>query len=199
MIQQCKLSDLAEIRSGYTFREKVEEVDEGDVYLIQPKDFRFTKEIKGQDYLEISDLPMIFWEGRSTAFIQDECVLMPARGEYREALYISASELARNTPVVAGSQFFIIYPKREVSAQYLCWVIGQPQCQNYLSQTGEGSALRTLKISSLNEMPIPVPSEKVRSQILELHRCWLEERKLTRKLLENREKMVKGIYQNLLK
>ena len=35
-----KLSDLAEIRTGFTFREKVEEVDSGNAHVLQIKDIR---------------------------------------------------------------------------------------------------------------------------------------------------------------
>ena len=35
-----KLSDLAEIRTGFTFREKIEEVDSGNAHVLQIKDIR---------------------------------------------------------------------------------------------------------------------------------------------------------------
>ncbi len=35
-----KLSDLAEIRTGFTFREKIEEVESGNAHVLQIKDIR---------------------------------------------------------------------------------------------------------------------------------------------------------------
>lgn len=199
MTQTYKLSDLADIKSGYTFRGKVEEVLEGTAYIVQPKEFRYTKEVKIQDNIEAEDLPQIAWEGRPSAFIDQECVLLPIRGEYREVLYVSESELDNGLPIIASAQFAVIYPKSTVSVAYLCWVLGQADCQNYLSQAGEGSVIKTLKLSDIADMPIYLPVKTVQEQLVGLHQCWQKERKLTQQLLDNREQMLKGIYHQILK
>ncbi|MEO9656300.1 restriction endonuclease subunit S [Marinomonas sp.] len=199
MTQTYKLSDLADIKSGYTFRGKIEEVLEGTAYIVQPKEFRYTKEVKIQDNIEVKDLPQIVWEGRPSAFIDQECVLLPIRGEYREALYVSESDLGIGLPIIASAQFAVIYPKSTILTAYLCWVLGQTDCQNYLSQAGEGSVIKTLKLSDISDMPIYLPTKKVQEQLVNLHKCWQKERKLTQKLLDNREQMLKGIYQQILK
>ena len=54
-----KLSDLAEVRTGFTFREKVEEVDSGNAHVLQIKDIRHIATDTCGYTLFADDLPQI--------------------------------------------------------------------------------------------------------------------------------------------
>ena len=85
--KRVKLSDLAEIRTGFTFREKVEEVDSGNAHVLQIKDIRSNATDTCGYTLFADALPQIDWQGKDNAIVSPDSVLLPCRGEYLKAHY----------------------------------------------------------------------------------------------------------------
>ena len=194
-----KLSSVAEIRQGFTFREKVIEIDAGNAHIVQIKDIRQPEQAWGMQ-LRPEVLPKMDWQGKDQAKIVDDCVLLPCRGEYLKAHYLTVEERSKSAlPIIASSQFLILTPKPTILTEYLCWYLNQTTVQQRLRQGGQGTKILMLSVASMNDFLIAVPSLDTQRQIVALNRLWEQEQVLTQKLLQNREQMIQGVFQQLLK
>ena len=55
-----------------------------------------------------------------------------------------------------------------------------------------------LNAVNASTIPIKVPPLDIQQKIVHLNALWEQEKQLTQKLLHNRERMLQGMYQNLL-
>lgn len=194
-----KLSDLAEIRTGFTFREKVEELPAGNAHLAQIKDVRSIRDETQSQRLYVNELPQIHWEGKANSLIDTECVLLPSRGEYYKASYFVGRQNLADLPLIASSQFLVLFAdKQKILPEYLCWYLNQPIAQYELRQESQGSNISMLTVASVGQFKIPIPNLEIQQQIIQLNNIWEEEQVLSQKLLKNREMMMQGMFQQLL-
>ena len=197
--QTLKLGLVADIRQGFAFREKVIEIDAGNAHIVQIKDIRQPEQAWGMQ-LRPEVLPKMDWQGKDQAKIVDDCVLLPCRGEYLKAHYLTVEECSESAlPIIASSQFLILTPKPTILTEYLCWYLNQTTVQQRLRQGGQGTKILMLSVASMNDFLIAVPSLDTQRQIVALNRLWEQEQVLTQKLLQNREQMMQGVFQQLLK
>ncbi|EJV9423780.1 TPA: restriction endonuclease subunit S [Vibrio vulnificus] len=199
------LSDIADIRTGYTFREKVDEVEEsiGTARIAQIKDVREIAETSNSFLLDPSQLPAIDWQGKDKALVDSGTVILPSRGS--RGGYFQASCVMQSSgdalPLVVTSQFLVITPKADVLPEFLCWSLNQPAIQFLLSEGAgsQGSAMAVmLKTSIGNEIQLTIPSIETQKKILHLNQLWEKEQALTQALLTNRKTMLQGMFQQLL-
>ncbi|UZE17305.1 restriction endonuclease subunit S [Pseudomonas sp. B21-054] len=186
--QLLKLSELAIIRSGYTFRGALEHDPSGNVRVLQIKDLRQNAAIEPDALIAVT------WDTRTAPpLLQPGDITVIARGDTNKAALYTDKQ-----PVVATSQFFIVTAKRsELLPEYLCWLINLPQSQRSLERSG--SAIQAISKSSLMNMQIPLPSPATQQKLIALQALWDEEDQLIACLRTNREQMLQGIYQNLIR
>jgi hypothetical protein len=187
--QPKTLEAIADIRSGYTFRDKIKEDPQGNLRFVQIKD------IKGRFVVPVDTLPRVQWpDVAALPLVQARDVVLPARGEYYEAAIIEGSG-----PVVATGQLFVLRPRgRAVTPEFLCWYLSRPAAQSYFRSARTGSNIPMLNKQALGALPVPVPSLEIQRKITALNDLWERERRLTERLLHNRERMFAGIFQKLL-
>lgn len=183
-----KLSALAEVRSGYTFRGALEHDPSGDMRVLQIKDLRHSTEIVPDKLIAIT------WDGRSAApVLEPGEIAVISRGDNNKAAIYQGE-----TPVVATSQFFIVRIKSaKVLPEYLCWMINLPQSQRTLERIG--TSMMAITKTALQDMPIPLPPLETQHKLLGLQQLWDAEDELMARLKTNREQMLQGIYQHLIK
>ena len=70
---------------------------------------------------------------------------------------------------------------------------------NALLRFGANAITVARVVASMNDFLIAVPSLDTQRQIVALNRLWEQEQVLTQKLLQNREQMMQGVFQQLLK
>lgn len=199
------LSEIADIRTGYTFRGKVEEVEDevGSARIAQIKDVRGIAETANSFLLDPSKLPAIDWQGKDKALVTSGTVILPSRGS--RGGYFQASCVVESSndllPLVVTSQFLVITPTAEVLPEFLCWSLNRPEIQFWLSEGAgsQGTAMAVmLKRSIANEIKLNIPSIKIQKKILHLNQLWEKEQALTQALLMNRKTMLQGMFQQLL-
>ncbi|MGE8065464.1 restriction endonuclease subunit S [Pseudomonas sp. NPDC089569] len=184
----CKLSELADVRSGHTFRGALEHDPAGDVRVLQIKDLRQRAVIEPESLISVR------WEGsKNPPSLMAGEIAVVARGDTNTAALYREGQRT-----VATSQFFVVTPKTaEVLPEYLCWMINIPQSQRNLERSG--SSIQAISKSSLMDMQIPLPSLETQERLTQLQRLWDEEDQLIAQLHSNREQMLQGIYQQLIK
>lgn len=199
------LRDIAELKTGFTFRTKLEEADKdaGNAHVAQIKDVREAWENTHVLTLRASQLPEIEWNGKESAFVRPGSVLLPARGS--KGGYFRASYLVEDDtdtkPVVVSSQFIVLTPKAEVLPEFLCWSLNQPAIQFWLSEgTGsQGSNIVMLNTKVAGELTLDIPPIETQQKIVHLNHLWEQEQNVTKALLKNREMMLQGMFQKMIK
>lgn len=197
------LGDIADIRTGFTFREKVEEVlVGGNAYVAQIKDVRSAWEQNNTAMLQAHQLPMINWEGKDNAFVSPGTVLLPSRGS--KGGYFHASCLVSGhpseLPVVVSSQFLVITPKQGILPEFLCWSLNRPEMQHWISEGAgsQGTSLVMLNATTAKALQLNIPTLAIQQKIMRLNELWEKEQQLTQALLSNHETMLQGMFQHLL-
>tara|TARA_R110000796_G_scaffold186678_2_gene303590 strand:- start:19290 stop:19925 length:636 start_codon:yes stop_codon:yes gene_type:complete len=197
------LGDIAEVRTGFTFREKVEEISTGgNAHVAQIKDVRGVLEATYTTELRAHQLPQINWQGKDKAFVNPGAVLLPARGAkggYFRASYLMPDSKS-DLPVVVTSQFLVIIPKPGVLPEFICWSLNRPEMQHMLSEGAgsQGTSLVMLSTKAAKSLELAVPNITIQKKIVHLNELWEKEQQLTQALLNNRETMLQGMFQHLL-
>ncbi len=197
---QHVIGHIAAVKTGFTFRERINELppEQGNAHILQIKDARKIAEESFSHFLNPALLPEICWDGKESAYGSIDSVFVPSRGGYFRAFCLKNSEQSP-LPVVVSSQFLIVTPKYGVSAEFLCWYLNQPIMQRILSDSSQGTNMTMLSAEILKNIKIQIPPSEIQNKILRLHRLWEQEQRLTAALSKNREKIMLGMFQQLLK
>jgi len=188
-----QLKDIAEIRTGHTFRGKVPEDPKGDSRVLQIKDLR------GKMVITSDTLPFINANdiNRTNHLVLDD-VLMPARGEHYNAAIFKPSK-GSNAAVVASNQVLIIrVNKNKILPDYICWYLNQNEAKNYIKNEIRGTNIPMITKDSLSRLMVKVPPIGTQKKVVELVKLWHKEKELTEKLIKNRERMLNGMFNQIL-
>lgn len=155
-----KLHDIAEIKTGITFRNRLLDNLDGEVEVIQMRDVNSD--------LSISDrLVRISSEQIKTKhFLQTGQLILLAKGKYTKACMVSTSEKKR----VISSAFFSIRvkPTQKVLPEYLQWFLNLPQSESYFRSNASGTSMFSLPMSVLKNIDVAVPPIEVQEKIVHL-------------------------------
>jgi restriction endonuclease S subunit len=184
-----RIRDIAEIRTGFQFRGKVEVADDANVALIQIKDIDDRLKVQLQDLLPVKlDNPEPY-------LVTQGDVLFLSRGHRQYAAPVS--EPVRNT--VATGYFFILHPNQDmIRSDFLAWSINQPEFQDALRPFTRGSHMPLVSKSDFQDLTIGLPTMAVQDRILALQQLIDRERELTTDLQLKRGKLVGAISRELL-
>lgn len=121
---------------------------------------------------------------RSALTIGD--VLLAARGTRMTAGIFDGQQ-----PSVAGGQFLVIRPRSNILlTNYLHWFLNLPITQEALAAAARGSYVRSLPVSAVADMEIPVPPLPQQQAIAALHTLRLREKMLMARLAAQRALLV---------
>jgi restriction endonuclease S subunit len=188
-----QLKDIADIRTGHTFRGKVPEDPKGNSRVLQIKDMR-GKMVITSDTLTLINAKAI----NKTSHLEPDDVIIPARGDHYNAAIFKPSDDS-NTDVVASNQVLIIrVNKSKIIPDYICWYLNQNEAKNYIKNEIRGTNIPMITKDSLSRLMIKIPPIEIQKKIVELVNLWQKEKQLTQKLMNNREDMLKGMFQQLL-
>ena len=184
-----RIRDIAEIRTGYQFRGKVEAADDANVAVIQIKDIDDRLKVRVEDLLPVKlDNPEPY-------LVTQGDVLFLSRGHRQYAALVS--EPVRNT--VATGYFFILHPDQDMTrSDFLAWSINQPAFQDSLRPFTRGSHMPLVSRSDFQDLTITLPAMAVQDRILALQQLIDRERELTTALQMKRGKLVEAISRELL-
>jgi hypothetical protein len=185
------ISQLADIRTGFTFREASSGKQSGEILGLQIRDIRNVKVID-PDHLSV-----INWQGSDQLpTLMPGEVVLAAKGSYNRA----ALFLGQQHQVIPSSQLLVlsVRDKGSISPSFLCWVLNYPETQRRMAEFQSGTNIFSISKKALQALTIPLPSRQVQDQILRLDALLDEERRVTEALIDNRETQVQGVVQQLL-
>jgi restriction endonuclease S subunit len=184
-----QMKDIANIRSGYTFRGKAEEYKNSGVQMLQIKDLNDTGIIDTSTLLEIK------WDGALDKAVieKGEIVIVAKGGTNRAAMMIG------NGTVIPSNQLMIIRVLNQtVLPEYLCWWLNRSATQKTLRQQQMGTSIPSLSKQTLSRLTVPIPTTDMQQKIVELNRLQQQEKQVYEQLINNRDKMLEGLFQELV-
>jgi len=182
------LSELAEIRQGYQFRKKIENIPNAPIKVVQMTNILNGKKI---DYQNLAKTPENGFKPEH--FLKKGDVLFCARGVNNYALFID--EDIKNT--IAISQFFVIRTNKEkLLPAFLAWFLGQPEAIAHFKANTLMSTVPLINTKAIKSIKIPIPAIEKQKTIAEVYHLKEKERKLMEQIINKKEKMLNSILQN---
>lgn len=186
------LNEIADIKSGFTFRTSIEGQAEGNIHILQIRDMR-GHTLTQPDILQ---LPRTVWDGRGEPpILQRGDVVLTARGENTRAAWLDCDE-----PVIASSQLFIIRLKRaDILPAYLCWFLNSAAVsRKHFEAHSTGASMSALNKATVSSLPIHVVPLVLQQQILAIQDVADQEINVLEQLKTNRQQMLKALFKTLL-
>lgn len=190
-----KLSDIAVIRGGRTFKNGIPESDEPTHSVIQLRDF--DKE---------NDQRPIQWEqlirtdltgSKVDNYLKVDDVLIVAKGPIKKAMYLNS--VPNN--VVANQHFFIIRIKNDknVSPSFLAYYLNSSEASRWMLDNSGGSYQSSISKKTLSELPVPNINDVEQQLIVETADSVRTEIQLHQQLIKGREQEMDAVFSSLWK
>lgn len=174
-----KLNELAEIFSGYTFRNSIKDENGGVISVLQAKDVLANVVIQDTSFLtKVSDSSF-----RNPLYLKNNDVLITSRGaqygSFKSTVFVS------DNPMVMPSSSLVVIriPGQNLLPKYLSWYLNSDGGQKAIMQLATGgSFIRSILPKKLGELTIPLPNLEIQKSIIVLHENMEKQEKLlTRK------------------
>jgi len=182
-IPKYKLGDIAEIRTGFAFRKKVEPEEDGEIYVIQMKNL-------DKNYTSIAEVPhKVKLDNKMEKHLLKEGeILFVAKGTNNFAFVFDKPNTYKKA--LASSTFFVLHTKSDVVPEYLSWYINQQTAQRYFNKTLEGTSQRNITRKTLSLLEVKVPSMEQQKLIAELSVLSRREKDVLSLLRKKREMLI---------
>jgi len=192
MTNETAIADIATIRTGYTFRKDHSRAGAHKYLGLQIGD------VRDSSVVPVAKLSPVVWHraGRAPQLAPGDVVLAAKGSHNRAALFDDPESL-----VIPSSQFLVlsVRDERTVKPEYLCWLLNYRQTQRRLAEFSAGTNIRSLSKKDVLDFTVAVPSLERQKKILGIQALQQKEQEALELLIRNREKMVDGMIQRILK
>ncbi|HCC06178.1 TPA: hypothetical protein DEP94_02385 [Candidatus Nomurabacteria bacterium] len=195
MFRKVKLQDIAEVYTGYTFREAVLPALNGNISVLQAKDI-----IQNESILNTSGLTKVSLElSRSNSYVLYNDILLISRargpGSFRSTIFES-----KEKNVIASSSIFIIrITDKIILPKYISIYLNSSDGQNDLVQLLSGSYIKTVPRKNLEELQIPIPSLQKQKIFIELNENIKQQEKILERKKEIKQNIINTAFTNLVR
>ena len=155
------ISDLASVRIGSPFRERIVHEPGGTYRVVQGKDIGSDGTLLLDGMVRIAEVP---GKGAPDTLGAGELVLQTRGLSYR------AGVVPRDAPpmVAAGSLFILRPDPARITAEYLVFFLNLPATQATLRQLATGSTIPNLRRSAIEQVQVALPSLSDQHQLVGL-------------------------------
>lgn len=166
-----KLNELVEIRSGYTFRESIGNLPDGETEVFQSGDLN--------DDIDVANRPLIAFPGHTSHLLQEGDILVSARGVLKAYIYRGKK------PSVASSSILILRTKQlQATPEYIAAFFNSSAGIKAYLRLASSNALPTITKANLGEIDIPdIPTKSQQALGKLIDTIDTERRQLEEKLL----------------
>lgn len=180
-MNKVKLSKIADVFTGYSFRSKLATEVEGQL-LVQLKD------ISNDGTLDMSNLERIPEDNFKAAhYINEGDLVFRSRGQLLTAGVVPFMD---EKVLLTSPLMKIVVDKKKALPEYLCWIINNTPGQSYFQSIAEGSAVKMVSKTLLMEMELIIPSLERQKEIVALASLQKKEAELCCEILKKREQLI---------
>lgn len=190
-----KLSDIAEIRGGRTFKNGIPESNEPTHSVIQLRDFDKENDQRPIRWEQLTRTDLTGSKVDNNLQLND--VLIVAKGPLKKAIYLNSVPIN----VVANQHFFIIRVKngKNVSPSFLAYYLNSSEASRWMLDNSGGSYQSSMSKKTLSELPVPNISDAEQKLIVEAADSIRTEIQLHQLLIKGRLQEMDAILGNLWK
>jgi len=175
------LKDIATIRSGYLFRERIKPDASGQYRVLQVGDITPDARFSNGSLVRVG-----LQDVKPTQILEKGDVLFISRGPRKQAVAITGP--IENT--IATSQFFVLRPAEKVLPEFLAWYINQRPAQRYIEEHSTGTSVSLINLEALKRLPVETPSLEIQGRIAKIHQLSLREKELMEALQNRRRELI---------
>jgi restriction endonuclease S subunit len=184
-----KLSSLADIFSGFTFRSLPPENQHGTIIIVQPKDIDHSNRWLNYERA----LNVIDFQGNTKFFLRKGDILIVSKGKTTPVIPVGRP----TGNVVPSSAFIVIRPKQLVDADFLVWYLQLPATQYYFQSTKTGTTVLNLAAKSIQETEISLPPMSMQKFIGKTYYLLMEKQKKQTELMNKYTLLLNSLYSKL--
>lgn len=180
------LGNVAAIAAGYPLRGAVDELDGGNVAIVQMRNVDADSGVNWHEVQRIA-LP----SKRPPAFLAIGDIIFTTRGTRNFALALDTVEGA----AVCSPHFFVIrvFDAKRIAPAFLAWQINQRTAQEYFQREATGSHILNIRREVIENLPLALPPLELQRAIVALADTARTERAALAKLIENRNHQIEAI------
>lgn len=158
-----QVADLATIRSGSPFRERIVHEPGGRFRVVQGKDIGSDGTLGLDAMVRLSEVP---GKGMPDVLRAGEVALQTRGLSYRAAV-VPQSDI----PMVAAGSLYVLAPDASrIDPEFLVFYLNLPGTQATLRQLATGSTILNLRRSAVEHLEMPLPSLSDQRRLVELGR-----------------------------
>ncbi len=183
---QKLLKEIAEIKLGYQFRERIDYKKNGKYNLILMKDLSKDNSI---DFQQLSKSSIK--KGFNNSFlIKKDDILFLSKGSQNKAIYIPYD--LQNT--IATSHFYIVRIKNtnKIAPAYLSWYLNQRPVQKYIYKNFYGTAIKHINKQTIENLKILIPNLSIQKKIMQIVQLEKRENELNNKIQDLRNRFIEN-------
>src|SRR5581483_847856 len=180
------ISRVCAIQTGFTSRGRLDPTEHGNALVIQLRD------VTPEGCIYFHNLTRIHFDPMPEKYlVRGGDVVFRSRGESTTAAVI---DTALPLPALAVLPLVILRPDPQVlSGSYLAWAINQEPAQRHFEESAQGTSLRMVSRSSLENLKIAVPSLETQQRILQIDALARQERDLAQQLTHVRHELIRRL------
>jgi restriction endonuclease S subunit len=189
MLTQKRLGDLVKIQMGYSYRNSIPEcLDDDAMNLLQVKD------IDEQGIIDLKKMNKTLHKDLKDFFLTEGDLIFRSRGPF---FMLSEFPQYEAKTIFLAPLFRFTLIDDCISPAYLQWYINRAASQVILNRLSEGSMVKMITKSTLEDLMIPIPSRSVQDNIVHLHKLALREKQLADSVFELRKRLIESIFSDL--
>lgn len=179
-----RIDQLANIQTGFQFRERVVPDPDGTMGVIQIKDIPDRRRLNPDSIDRIA-----FDKPHSEYRVGPGDVLFLSRGHKQFGVAIEHNL----GDTIASGYFFIVRPDRSVvRPDFLSWYLNQPPMQEKFKQLAKGTHMPFVSMAEFRELEIPLPPLAVQERVVALSALSEHEQSLLTQIAEMRAQIVQS-------
>lgn len=186
-----KLSEIANIKLGYSFRASVAEEKAGDIYIITAKNINDNGQIDLDFSLKLEDRGF-----KADHFLENEDVIINTRLNFKAGIYLSSSKMK----AIAASPLIVIRVKdrKTILPEYLNIYLNSDKMQRELMSFSDTGIIPFINLSQIKDINIVSPEIEKQKQIIKFDKLSKVEKQINNKIILLKRKMYKKILSELI-
>ena len=180
------LKDIADIRTGYSFRAKLEPDSEGNILVVQ------LKELSDKNTIDISTAVKINMQDVSDNYLlQKGDLVFRSRGMDSTAAIMDIN--SNNVILSAPFQRIRLHDTSKIIPEYLLWYINSKEAQVYFSTNKTGTSVSMISTAVLADLPVVIPVLKIQKRIVEISILSEKEIELQEELIRKKRLLTESV------
>lgn len=180
------LKEVADIRTGCSFRTKLEPDQEGNILVVQ------LKELSEKNKIDISTAVRINMSDISEGYLlRKGDLVFRSRGMDSTAAIMDISSY--NIILSAPFQRIRLRDTSKIIPEYLLWYINCKEAQAYFAANKTGSSLVMISTAVLANLPVVIPSLEIQKKIIEINYLSGREIELQEELIKKKKMLTETL------